>query len=104
VPFCRRTSTHFKNEWLCGDHWRLVDRQLKRFRTKRLAVVWRLVERYEAETRAAQAAFAAGGRELPIWIWANRSADQRGRWRRLEAAIWRRMKRQAIERAMGISA
>lgn len=81
VPFCRRTSTLFKDEWLCADHWRLVDPQLKRLRT-RLIRRWRL--RYE--------------RTLP---------DSRARyvaavvWRRGDYAIWRRMKAQAIERAAG---
>lgn len=68
VPFCRRTSTLFPSEWICGDHWRLVDRSLKMFRTKRL--------------KAAQ--------------------RNRKRWERLERATWRRMKRQAIERALGL--
>lgn len=28
VPFCRRTTgrTEF-SEWLCGDHWRLIDKR-----------------------------------------------------------------------------
>lgn len=37
VPFCRRTRGDRKNdpvtpgqEWLCGDHWRLVDRRRRR--------------------------------------------------------------------------
>jgi hypothetical protein len=34
VPFCRRWSTKFPGEWLCGEHWRGVDRALKRLRTK----------------------------------------------------------------------
>lgn len=36
VPFCRRTSTLFPHEWVCGDHWRLVDRSLKLVRTRLL--------------------------------------------------------------------
>lgn len=31
VPFCRRTTgrTEF-SEWLCGDHWRMVDKPKRR--------------------------------------------------------------------------
>lgn len=31
VPFCRRTTgrTEF-SEWLCGEHWRLVDKRKRR--------------------------------------------------------------------------
>jgi len=45
VPFCRHTTARTEfNEWLCGDHWRLVDlmhrrvygRQAKRWRRYRL--------------------------------------------------------------------
>lgn len=67
VPFCPRTSTLFPNEWACGDHWRLVDRSLKAFRTRHLKHL-------------------------------ERTASRR-RWSTAEALIWRRMKRQAIERA-----
>lgn len=79
VPFCRRTSTRFPNEWLCCDHWRLVDRPLKLYRTRRLK---QLRQRYEAS--------------LTLTAWA--------RYRRSADLIWRRMKRQAIERALGITA
>lgn len=30
VPFCGRTSTLFRDEWLCGAHWRLIPRRLRR--------------------------------------------------------------------------
>lgn len=76
VPFCRRTSTLFPSEWICGEHWRLVDRDLKRVRT-------RLMARFKRR-RKTMAAYRA--------------------WERVERATWRRMKRQAIERATGISA
>jgi hypothetical protein len=27
VPFCRRTTAHADfDEWICGDHWRLIDK------------------------------------------------------------------------------
>ena len=36
VPFCRRGSRTFQPGWefLCATHWRLVDRELKRLRTR----------------------------------------------------------------------
>lgn len=68
---CRRTSKCFPHEWLCGEHWRLVDRPLKTFRTRYLKRL-------------------AGKQPSPQ------------RWRNCESLIWRRMKRQAIERAAGL--
>lgn len=69
VPYCRRGSTRFPPGWefLCGIHWRLVDKALKRLRTKA------------------------------------RRKREGARYNRLEALIWRKMKRQAIERAAGIT-
>lgn len=29
VPGCRRTSTLFTAEWVCGDHWRMIPRRFK---------------------------------------------------------------------------
>ena len=40
VPFCRRTrglrrgDERLPPEWICGDHWRLVDRRLRRLKAK----------------------------------------------------------------------
>jgi hypothetical protein len=99
VPFCRRTSTRFSAEWVCGEHWRLVDRDLKRFRTKRLRTIARLVESYAA--RAEGFKTAAEQFQDPASI---RAYWARRRWRRVERATWARMKRQATERALGISA
>jgi hypothetical protein len=101
VPFCRRTSTLFSGEWVCADHWRLVDRGLKRFRTKRLRAIRRLADKYEALMRAAQARLPEAEEE--VWRWADRGALQRRRWRTVERITWARMKRQAIERACGVS-
>ena len=111
---CRRTSTLFQGEWVCGDHWRLIDRSLKTIRTK-LNCRWK--KRWE--TARAQVDWARGvtafnatptpdsywpediQRELSMAL-ALRQADRA--WRRGHAGIWRRMKRQATERALGISA
>ena len=81
VPFCRRTRAYDRpadavegarpTEWICGDHWLLVDKAKRR--------VWGRI---------------------------------RGRWRRfgppaaanaIEDRLWARLKREAIERAMGIA-
>ena len=107
VPFCRRRSTRFKNEWICGDHWRMVPRSLKVFRTRRRREIKRLYEKY---TATYEAMCAARDQSLP-WtdeeaavfntaMWKSWHAGQR--WDRFEAAIWRRMKKAAIERATGI--
>lgn len=75
VPFCRRT---FKNDkgygWIiCGKHWRLADKSLRRRRTK-------LLRRYKKEMDRAKRRRLVG---MILWL------DERG-------------KRQAIERALGI--
>jgi hypothetical protein len=76
VPFCRRTTTMMEAEWICGTHWRLVDMGLRRL----------------------------GGRLLRRWKRTGRWDDQR-KWRVIGLAYegwWKRVKRQAIERAAGI--
>lgn len=78
VPFCRRTRGRRNGdpaggvrEWICGDHWRLIDKARRR--------VWGRI---------------------------------RGRWRRfgppaaaddMADRLWASLKRQATERALGIS-
>lgn len=95
VPFCRRWSKRFETEWLCGEHWRLVDRGLKRFRTKRLKEIALLFEKIDGILKAtdqeAQPDQAAG---LKVRLW-----HTSRRWHRLERATWSKMKKQAIERA-----
>jgi hypothetical protein len=99
VPFCRRTSTLFPHEWVCGEHWRGVERSLNRFRTKRLKEIGRAIEAAHAATAVAQAALAAGGSEDAVWWAVDVEGRLRRRWRRVERSTWARMKRQAIERA-----
>src|SRR5690349_21048332 len=99
VPFCRRTSTRHSDEFLCADHWRLVDRRLKALRTRRLKVIHRRIETYEARLHVAQDALRRGGSDDDVWRWANKAADAAARRRRFLHGIWRRMKAQAIERA-----
>jgi hypothetical protein len=72
VPFCRRSTgrTEF-SEWLCGDHWRLIDKSKRRVYGRYMRQ-WR---RYGPTERV----HVAAGR------------------------IWNRLKREAIERAVGIA-
>lgn len=82
VPFCRRTVAGVWAHWLCRDHWRLVDRELKRLRT-------RLRRR-----------FASRGEVEPVeggHFWKTPRA-----WR-IACALNRRATRQATERAGGIA-
>lgn len=95
VPFCRRTSRRFKEEWICGDHWKLVPRDLKTFRTKRLKQIRLAFDKAEALRRA-----CARGEERQEHY--RRTCRLARRWDRTEKAIWRRMKRIAIEKATGI--
>lgn len=78
VLFCTHTTRKKEGdgtEWICSDHWRLADRRLKSLRT-------RIKCRYRAK----------------------RTADNRLKAWRIDCWIWERLKRQAIERAVGISA
>lgn len=104
VPGCRRRSSKFKEEWLCGDHWRLVDRRLKTFRTKRLRQLYRRWEKADAACRAREAEIPGVKAVDDDLLWSLAMARSRAsrRWRRAEALIWTRMKGQAIERAAGI--
>ncbi len=82
IPFCRRT---IKGRWaffICGVHWRLVDRDLKRLRTK-------LRQRYErrGEVRATD-----GGH-----YWTTPRA-----WRAV-SGLQKRMIRQATDRSAGLA-
>jgi hypothetical protein len=29
VPFCRHTTKRQFNEWICGAHWKLIDRRIR---------------------------------------------------------------------------
>lgn len=103
VPGCRRRSSKFKSEWLCGDHWRLVDKRLKVYRTKRLKRLVRACEAANWWLHLAQVLFVSGwGPEVDVWKYADPAARAYGKWWRIENLIWQRMKRQAITRAAGI--
>jgi hypothetical protein len=108
---CRRTSTLFPGEWICGPHYRMVDRQIKQRRTK-------FTRQRRREWEAAKATYDAARQE-----WSDCKARPRPsemidrlhlRQMNYMAAdraftvtadlFWRRIKRQATERALGISA
>lgn len=66
VPFCRRTRGDRKNdplrpglEWICAEHWRLVDRSLKLKR--------RRLRRRHGDSPC--------GRRLDHWIWKRMKAQ-----------------------------
>lgn len=81
VPFCARWSTLFPpgEEWMCGRHWRLADRSLRRFFRVRLR---QLYDRWAAAPQNSRQQFLA-------WR----------RWHRTNRLIWARIKRQVIGRA-----
>lgn len=96
VPFCRRTSRRFKEEWICGDHWKTVPTALKRFRTKRLKLVYRAWEKANAELGLAREK-GVGVREAYF-----KTYRAERRWLGIERGTWCRMKRIAIEKATGL--
>lgn len=85
VPFCRRTRADDGDfvEWMCGDHYRLVDRRLKTLRS-------RIRRRCEKIVRGAD--YRRGWVHLRVT-----------RAHHTDNLLWDRMKRQAIERAAGIA-
>lgn len=67
VPFCRRTRAPDQfTEWLCGDHWRLVDARLRKLRRKILK-------------RLQRGATGGNVAKLDVWTWerAKRQAIER---------------------------
>lgn len=83
VPHCRRSTARFESgEIICEKHYRLVDRKLKKRR---------------ARVRARDKRNHQPGRIITALIKLRilRAAQT-------DAMIWERMKKQAIERAMGI--
>jgi hypothetical protein len=73
VPFCRHTRGDRKGdplkpgtEWICGDHWRLVDRQ-HRSAYGRYGKRWR---RFGPPPRSREA-------HARLWAWLKRRAIER---------------------------
>lgn len=121
VPSCRRTRGQRKGEppikgdeeWICGVHWKMVDRSLKALRRQSRRRWDRRVAIAEFAKKQAEETFYADMRSRDDGTFrqelylAWRRCDEalnRAQWARWRAwyGIWRRMKRQAIERACGI--
>lgn len=110
VPHCRHRTRVAAGPWVCGEHWRMTDRRARR-------VFARVLRRVDA-------AFAPAVRITP---WQDSTGPIYGRWstsvageligflhpdqereaERADAAfhrLWARLRRQAIERGLGIAA
>ena len=83
VPFCKRGSTKWPvpYELLCGDHYRMADKAL---RMKRARVRRKLAKLGEFDT-------------MNFRCLSDRAA-------RIDGLFWSKIRRQATERALGISA
>lgn len=63
VPFCERTTPRVEfDEWICGDHWRLIPKDARRAYGRR-ARHWRRYHRQADGVAAAR-----------IWAWLKRHA------------------------------
>lgn len=110
---CHRTSRLFPSEWICGEHWRMVDRDIKRLRTRILKRRGRECEAAQARVESARAALTANMpapdryrlEDLDAMELAQRQRiGARRAYSACAAMFWARIKRQATERALGISA
>lgn len=85
VPGCRRTIGKLDNsnhiEWICDKHYKLVDKRLKDLRQK-----------FNRRDLALAKVRFKSGKDALRWT----------RFNETDKKIWRRMKAQAIERAVGI--
>lgn len=88
VPFCRRTCRNDEGyvEHLCGKHWRLADKHLRRRRGK----IERRYRRRFGNTGFWEYPAGSSERIEAVRLW------------RLLDRLWERCKKQAIERAVGI--
>lgn len=85
VPFCRRTAkADGVSEIICGKHWRAADRQLARAYKRLQRDLDRAMERDPDDCTETER---------------NRVAARY----RVAEAMWEKIKRQAIEAAVGIS-
>lgn len=69
VPFCRRTRANVNpayDEWICGDHWRLIDKARRR--------VW---GRVRGRWRRFGPPAAAGAIAARLWVSLKRQAIER---------------------------
>ena len=110
---CRRTSTLFKREWMCGEHWRMANRANRLFYRKHMHKLYRRWEKLDAFADEAEARFNASvlpdGRFLMADLDEVTAADNArklaaAKFCRTDALMWARLKRQVTDRALGISA
>lgn len=67
VPFCKRTTGRAEfREWICGDHWRLIDRDRRR-----------AYGRYARQWRRYYRVAAAGAVTARLWGALKRMAIER---------------------------
>lgn len=66
VPFCERSTTRTEfSEWLCGDHWKLIERKHRRV-YGRYVRQWRRYKICDAPEAASR-----------LWRWMKRRAIER---------------------------
>lgn len=116
VPGCRHTKgldydpVEWMWEWICAQHWRLVSRRLKASKTRLRRRFHRLlasaIDSRPSPINDGGAWYRDPLAEPPVtrWVRYKDDTDFAEHWRLTRALkwIWRRMRKQAIERAMGI--
>lgn len=97
VPFCGRSRGDRKgdpvdryDEWICGDHWKLVSRRTKLFRRRCDAALEKA--RREAAVYRSRQGYVT---HIDLVLKINHAG-------RRAARAWDRCKREAIEKGMGI--
>lgn len=108
VPFCRRAAAAARivphSEWICGNHWRLVPKELRSLKTK----VERASEReksifFELFREGDEYAKSHQGTVPDEFRTRLHDANfRREKGSRRCLRVWARCKRKAIETAMGI--
>jgi hypothetical protein len=116
VPGCRRTKgvafdpEQWSWEWICADHWRLVSRTLKvrrtRFRRRGHRLIASALETADRPTNHTDSWFRDPLTEPPVTRWVRYAVVEKSiehvRLQTALAWLWRKMRAQAIERAVGI--
>jgi len=91
VPFCRRTTSADTSEWLCPNHWRIVQPSIKQAYFRTLLRMRKVLRRKPQYRRYWELPPGSPARMSAIDMWA--------RYR----SAWAKCKRDAIEGAAGIS-
>lgn len=94
VPFCRRTIGAAKlapnSEWVCGKHWPLVPKRLKRHKRLIAKLIHREMHKHPLFNEYWKMPPGSRARIRAYHLWT------------IDAAVWERCKRAAIEAAGGI--